>query len=676
MADIQVAIQIIGDASKAVKAFGDTGNAGGKLEGKLSGIGKGLAAMGGAFVGERIISGLRDMGQAAAEDQQEQARLANVLQNVIPGATAATVASVEDYILKTELASGVTDGTLRPAFQNLVAATKDVGEAQGIMGVAMDVAQAKGLDLETVTKALAKAHGGNTTALGKLGVAVKDASGKALSYDQILANLGATYGGAVATNAETLVGKQQRASVAFGELKETIGGAVIPVMEKVSEVISKLVGWFSNMSPAMQGTIGTIVAVVGAIAGVGMVVAPVIMALSALGPVLGIVGAAFGVLLGPIGLVILAVVAIGAAVFVLIKHWDDVKAAATTAVEWIKSAWQSVPGPIQAALAPLIAIISQPFKIAFEAVKAGIAIFKAVIHGDFGAIPGIIGGLLSNIGEIMTAPFRKGYELVKTVYGLLNSATHGKLGEVVSAVRSILAPVAAIIETPFKAGKVLVETAIKLIKAVVTGDFGAIPGIITGALSNIGEIIVAPFRAAYNKVSEWIGKIRTLMSKLNPLSHMSPAPAEEIAAGMGVLHGQMDIDLGRIERMVANRVAAIRYELATAGTPAEGASSGRGWGMAEGAMNGTWLIDPNGNYVAGPGATGAGPQWRTSRGGIFTGTSATTGTYEPDAPAALGSVGPAATPKAKATTNNNNFYVTGTNGLDLGKQIASILATV
>jgi hypothetical protein len=53
-------------------------------------------------------------------------------------------------------------------------------------------------------------------------------------------------------------------------------------------------------------------------------------------------GAAFNFLMSPITLIILAIAAVVTVVVLLIKHWDEVSAAAVSAWEWIKSTWQVV----------------------------------------------------------------------------------------------------------------------------------------------------------------------------------------------------------------------------------------------------------------------------------------------------------------------------------------------
>ena len=83
----------------------------------------GIAAA--AYAGKLLIDGVK----SAIADEAAQASLAKTLKNVT-GATDNQVAATEAYILKTELANGVTDDILRPSLERLTRATKDVSEAQ------------------------------------------------------------------------------------------------------------------------------------------------------------------------------------------------------------------------------------------------------------------------------------------------------------------------------------------------------------------------------------------------------------------------------------------------------------------------------------------------------------------------------------------------------------------
>lgn len=96
------------------------------------------------------------------------------LQNVA-GATDATVAATEAFILKTSLATGIADDQLRPSLERLVRATGDVTEAQRLQTLAIDVAAGSGKSLEAVSNAIGKAFEGNTVSLAKLGVGLSAA---------------------------------------------------------------------------------------------------------------------------------------------------------------------------------------------------------------------------------------------------------------------------------------------------------------------------------------------------------------------------------------------------------------------------------------------------------------------------------------------------------------------
>jgi hypothetical protein len=135
-------------------------------------------------------------------------------------------------ILKTSLATGVADDQLRPALQRLAVSTKDTGEAQKLLTLALDISAASGKDLETVTNALGRAQDGNVTSLGRLGLGLSKAELSTLTFTEVQQKLADLYGGAAATNAETFQGKIDRLKVGFDEAKESLGTALLPTVEQ------------------------------------------------------------------------------------------------------------------------------------------------------------------------------------------------------------------------------------------------------------------------------------------------------------------------------------------------------------------------------------------------------------------------------------------------------------
>jgi uncharacterized membrane protein len=141
---------------------------------------------------------------------------------------------VESQILKLSLATGVADDQLRPALGRLVLSTNDTQAATALLNTALDVSAATGKPLETVTNALAKAYDGNTTSLAKLGVGYGAAELKGKDFNTVVGELNTQFGGAAATAAETYQGKIDRIKVALDEAKESLGVALLPIVETFS----------------------------------------------------------------------------------------------------------------------------------------------------------------------------------------------------------------------------------------------------------------------------------------------------------------------------------------------------------------------------------------------------------------------------------------------------------
>lgn len=229
-------------ATADVETFGDKMGKVGKVVGAAF---VAAAAAAGAYAVKIGIEGVK----AAIADEKAQTQLALALENAT-GATNAQIAATEQSILQMSLATGVADDTLRPALGRLVRSTGDVSKAQDLLATALDVATATGKPLETVANALGKAYDGNTAALGKLGIGLSSAELKTMSFEQVQSKLSDLFGGAAAANADTYSGRIARMQVAFDEAKETIGFALLPILEKVINFINQnalpVINAFSN----------------------------------------------------------------------------------------------------------------------------------------------------------------------------------------------------------------------------------------------------------------------------------------------------------------------------------------------------------------------------------------------------------------------------------------------
>jgi hypothetical protein len=318
--------------SKAIKQFKQLETTGEKAQFAIK---KAAVPAAAALAGLAVALG--DATKAAMEDQQEQAALALTLQNVT-GAGAAQTAQVEKQISAMSRASGVADTEYRKALEALVRGTKDVGIAMNDMNLVMDISTATGMDSASVADALAKAYQGNFKALRSLSPEMSTMIKEGASLNEVMDVLGGTFGGATANNAETAAGKMKILSNSIGETKESIGAALLPVLEAVLPVLNKFAMWAQDNPKAFLA----IAAAIGAVAA-AIVVTNIAMALNP-----------FSLIAAGVALLIVALVAaynkfewfrdgVNAIVNTVIGFFAGMVNAAIGAVNAIISAYNSIP---------------------------------------------------------------------------------------------------------------------------------------------------------------------------------------------------------------------------------------------------------------------------------------------------------------------------------------------
>lgn len=179
----------------------------------------------------------KDAVQAAIADQKSQTLLANSLRNTA-GATNSAIAGVEGYITKLQKQFSVVDDDLRPAMARLTAATGSITAAQSLMQTALDVSASSGADLATSVGAIIKATSGQFKALKTLVPALSNTTIKSKNVAKAFEEVNKATSGAATARAGTLEYRLAGLKIAYGEILETLGYALLPVMEKFATAIS------------------------------------------------------------------------------------------------------------------------------------------------------------------------------------------------------------------------------------------------------------------------------------------------------------------------------------------------------------------------------------------------------------------------------------------------------
>ena len=241
LADTKQFIDGLDKADKETKSFSS------KLGSALKTGALAFAALGAAAGVAAIKIGV-DAVKAAIEDEKAQISLAQTLKNVTK-ATDAQVKATEDYIDKTARATGIADDQLRPSLDRLVRSTQDVTKAQKLQQLALDIAAGTGKDLATVTEALGKAYDGNLGALKRIGVPLDENIVKTKDFDAAVIALSETFEGQADAAANTFAGRLARFKVAIDEAKESLGQALLPLLERFAKFATDV------LAPALQGII-------------------------------------------------------------------------------------------------------------------------------------------------------------------------------------------------------------------------------------------------------------------------------------------------------------------------------------------------------------------------------------------------------------------------------------
>lgn len=265
--DYSVGVNLIGRDISASKALNKLGWVAKSTGDKLESASKKANYVLGAMTGAAVL-----FAKAAAEDERSSIKLAATLKTVA-GAGDTQVAAVEKFINKASIFSATADDEIRPAFDRLVRSTRNIGEAQKLTTLALEIAKQKGLPVVNVANALAKAHDGNVKALSKLGIAVKSGSksqdvyaskmkvvngqltsvqvkiGKTgkevVKFSDVVKQLGKDFKGSIAAQSETAAFKFEQFKVVLGETQETLGYMLLPYLKKLSD-------WLVRIAPYVE----------------------------------------------------------------------------------------------------------------------------------------------------------------------------------------------------------------------------------------------------------------------------------------------------------------------------------------------------------------------------------------------------------------------------------------
>jgi phage-related protein len=359
-------------------------------------IGPALLAAGGALVG--IGAGLQQVG---SKDQAAHQQLQAAIE--------ATGGSYEDYAgqvegaIKGQEKYGTTADKTQDALRSLIQATHDPAKAFQLLGETADVAASKHEDLTTAADQVGKVYNGNTKLLKPYGIELDKTTGKTKDGETALQALADVTKGQASAATDTFAGKLDAVKAKVEDLTATIGQKYGPAIQgigiaamaaaSVVEVASTIMaaGWFAAFWP-----IGVAVL---ALAGLGAAIyllvthfQDVIDWLKTHWPIL------VDIIFGPIGL----------AITMVIQHFGGIETAAKTVLGWFKTAWQAVYTYVIKPVGDAIAWVIRAF--------GGLISWFAGLPGQIGRIAA---GMWHGISDAFSTAIMAVYRVWNGVWGWL-----------------------------------------------------------------------------------------------------------------------------------------------------------------------------------------------------------------------------------------------------------------
>lgn len=370
--------------------------------------------------------------------------------------------------------------------------------------------------------------------------------------------------GAAAREAGTFASQQQQLSANFKNLKETVGGAVLPALtglvgslnaglgpafaalkERLAPVISAVQ---ANFVPALvavgehvkalipgflafAGRIGEVARDLGAqlapvLQQIGQVISgQVIPAIRAVLPVLAPVAAFFlkvfgGAVIGALQGVVNVVSGVLTTITGVVRAFSallrgDWSALWTAVKQIVSGVFQALVGAVQVFLnLGVLRAFSLGFAALRGLVTAGFSAVRGIFTGSFSAVEGLTRTVLTNIGGLFTGGFNAVRGVVTGAFGAIRAAVQTGMSAAQGVIGTVLGAVRGLFTAAFNAYVTVVRTVLQTIVGAVQGAMGAVLGAVRAPLSSLGSIFSGAFNAAVGAVRGGIGAVLGLVRGL------------------------------------------------------------------------------------------------------------------------------------------------------------------
>lgn len=313
--------------------------------------------------------------------------------------------------------------------------------------------------------------------------------------------------------------------LAGAELGEAISNVLGPILQDLAQMIRGFTQWFSGLSDGTKEMIVRIALIVAAVGPVLVIVGKVISAVgsivSGISGLMGLFSTLSGAIsaiipvIASVGLPVLAIVAAIAAViaigYLLITHWEEVKAVCISVwnaiAEFFSNLWQSITEVATAAWNGIATFFTNLWTgiqtVATTIWNAIAGFFSTVWTGIQSVVTTIvtaIANFLSAAWTAITTTITTILTAIQTVFTTIWTAIQTAITTIINAIATVITNVLNTIKnlftTVWNGIKNTVTTVLNAIKSTVTSIWNAIVSGISNAMNNVVNTIKTGFNNA------------------------------------------------------------------------------------------------------------------------------------------------------------------------------------
>lgn len=412
----------------------------------------------------------------------------------------------------------------------------------------------KGMTDEQKQSALATLFGAE--AIQEFNVLLSAGSDGLTKYTNDMKNAGGTANEMAGKQMDNLAGSVELLTGALDAARLAIGEKLAGPIRSIAELLTSLVDKFNGLSPATQDMIAKILvfgtALVTVAGFIGIVVGFIPTLVAGFSAIATGAAVAWAAITGPIGLIIIAIAALGAAIYMIVKHWDEIKAKAieiwgyvsdfimgvvTSVGEWITAKWNEITAFITSVWTGIKDFFAGIWNGIVDIAKFALALMAGLIILAFDAMGIDIMAVWETIRAGIVYYWDAFTEYIST-----------KINEIVEWVTTKMRALQNIIRDVWNAVKSIVSMAWEAIKLAVSQGLDSImqkvrdfiqP--IKDAFSNVWDAVKSSAASAMDSVMQTIkGALNWVLEKINTIIRAANKVAQTGAAALGISIPQLN----------------------------------------------------------------------------------------------------------------------------------------